>query len=160
MGVAIFERTPLGVTTATVDVRHGRSVEDVADSVRAKMVGQALMDWWENAARHWSMSFALSGIGRMPTVLHLRESLLRSLSAGRRLSCSARWLSVRDGVGVVRPDADPGAIGRDLLAWWAEGGGAHRCEVRGAQRSAVIDLRACLNQSMANWERERRGRGR
>ncbi len=164
--VALFERTPTGVMVKHLDVRSGKSVEDVADVVKAEMVGRAMIEWWANGdlaprggTNWWGINYHPDGPYRPARVYDLRGLLRDALTKWGRISTLAGALSLTpDRRPVVAHDAPTKAeaIGRDLLAWWAAADESRWLRVPGPRGlTAEIDLRISVNQAMHGYEVER-----
>lgn len=149
MSVYLLERAADRALVRAVDVRANRSVEDVADEIKAREVGRMLVGWWQRGRHRVRLHAGGPGVG--PMALDLRRELLRALGAGLRISPTAKYLRLsedgRSGVH-VETAAHYDIIGRDLLAWWAEPEGSHRVTMEARGRRAGYDIRIGLNESM------------
>lgn len=168
MSIAIFEKTPAGVLVRSLDVRADRSVEDIVDETKGKLLGQALVDWWGNGDLHqqggtnwWSLTFhPPRGMGRSLRY-DLRALLLRALTADGRISPTAGILRLAGTTPLIAHDALSKAeqIGRDLMAWFASPGRSKWFEspfkLGSGQRGNKLDLRINLNQAFTGYEVER-----
>jgi hypothetical protein len=160
MSVILLDKNPLGVTVETLDVRNGRAVDDTADEVRARMIGQSLIDWWRFGGKWWRSVFHPRSflLGRS-LEFDLRQMLLRALTDNLRISCVPRYLGCSgppDWHSLVAQDIDAHAfeIGRDLMAWWADEK-ARYIAVPGPQGAPMrVDVRLLLNQAFRGWKVE------
>lgn len=159
MSVALLNRVGRDVVVSHMDVRGGKSVEAVADEIKARCSGMMLIEWWAQARDDWFVNFRPSPIHPAATRIDIRRALLRSLSQGLRVSPTGKWLKVRseDGASVVLQGAEEnaGAIGRDVLAWWEGPRGSQVIRVPMHPRTVDYDLRIGLNQAMQNYQVKR-----
>ena len=165
--IAIIERTPTGVLSKTLDVRADKSVEDVADTAKATLVGLALIEWWAHGdlcpvggTNWWAVDFhPPRGMGATQRV-DLRAILGNALMADRRISLTVGLLRLADHVPVVAFNAKDRAadIGRDLMAWWANPGPTrwYRAPMKlgSGQRGVSLDVRISVNQAVTGYEAE------
>lgn len=149
MPVALLERIGPNVVTKTLDVRANKSVEAVADELKARAAGELLIDWWMQGNNEWRARPS----GGM--VLDLRHALLKAMGHGLRISPTGRWLGVnKEGHSTLKAGGVENAvtIGRDLLSWWEEPNGAHRLRLTVQGRAVNYDLRIGLNQSWRDFQ--------
>lgn len=164
MSVALLERTPGGVLVKHLDVRAGKSVEDVADATKAMCVGQSIIEWWshgdmtQRGGTNW-WALIVHSPGDKSQTYDLRRELGRALSAGLRISTLAGALRVsEDHRPVVAFDAKERAeaIGRDLMGWWAAADASRWFRPRfPSGRTITMDLRVQINQAVTGFEVER-----